>query len=592
VRRLRRAVVAAAAVALAACAAPPPSPPEAASGWTDKPVGSAQRHMVAAAHPLAADAGDRILRAGGSAVDAAIAVQMVLTLVEPQSSGIGGGLFLVHHDGRRVQAYDGRETAPAAVTPELFMVDGRPMDFMQGVVGGRSVGVPGTLRALELAHRQHGRLAWKTLFDPAIALAEQGFDVSPRLATLLAEESARGLRDDPSAAAYFHASDGTPLRAGTRLRNPALAAVLREIAAHGAAAFYTGPIADDVVAAVRGHVRNPGLLAGADLAGYRALERTPLCFDYRAWRVCGMPPPSSGTLAVAQMLGMLAGHDLSALAPVPAAFGLEPRADAVHLISEAGRLAYADRARYVADPDFVPLPGGSADALLNPAYLQRRAALIGVRSMGRADAGVPLEAQSARADDRSAELASTTHVSVADAWGNTLAMTSTIENAFGAQIMVRGFLLNNELTDFSFLPSDNGAPVANRVEPGKRPRSSMAPLLVFERTSGRLLMSVGAPGGSSIINYVAKVLVATLDWGLDVQQAIALPNFGSRNGPTELERGRASPALVDALRARGHEVRVIPQTSGLQGIQRVERGGRTAWSGGADPRREGVVRGD
>jgi gamma-glutamyltranspeptidase/glutathione hydrolase len=605
VSRLRLAV-ALAALALAGCAATPPparpdpdlrpaarpAAPEAATGWAEQAGGSAQRYIVAAAHPLAADAGRRMLRAGGSAVDAAIAVQMVLTLVEPQSSGIGGGLFLVHHDGRRVQAYDGRETAPAAATADLFMVDGRPMDFMRGVVGGRAVGVPGTLRALELAHRQHGRLAWKTLFEPAIALAEQGYAVSPRLAALLAEESARGLRDDPEAAAYFHADDGRPLRAGERLRNPALAQVLREIAEHGATAFYDGPIAQDIVARVRGHVRNPGRLAAADLSGYRALERTPLCFDYRAWRVCGMPPPSSGTLAIGQMLGMLADHDLAALAPVPAGFGPEPRADAVHLLSEAGRLAYADRARYVADPDFVALPGGSADALLSRAYLQQRAALIGARSMGRAEAGVPVAPRLSLADDRSAELASTSHVSVADAHGNVLSMTSTIENAFGAQIMVRGFLLNNELTDFSFLPSDDGVPVANRVEPGKRPRSSMAPLLVFDRDDGRLLMSVGSPGGSAIINYVAKVLVGTLDWGLDMQQAIALPNFGSRNGPTELELGRASPALVEALRARGHEVRLIPQTSGLQGIQRIERGGRTTWSGGADPRREGVVLGD
>jgi gamma-glutamyltranspeptidase/glutathione hydrolase len=589
VRRLRL-VVAAAAVALAGCAAAPP--PEAASGWTDKPGGSASRQMVAAAHPLAADAGLRMLRAGGSAVDAAIAVQLVLTLVEPQSSGIGGGLFLVHHDGRRVQTYDGRETAPAAATPELFMVDGRPMDFMRGVVGGRSVGVPGTLRALELAHRQHGRLPWKVLFEPAIALAEQGFEVSPRLATLLREDSAKALRDDAGAAAYFFEPDGMPRRAGSRLRNPALAGVLRAVAEQGAAAFHTGPIAAEIVARVRGHARNPGLLSLADLAGYRALERTPLCFDYRAWRLCGMAPPSSGTLALGQMLGMLAGHDLAALAPVPAGFGPELHADAVHLISEAGRLAYADRARYVADPDFVALPGGSADALLDATYLQKRAALIGVRSMGRAAAGTPDVQRLSRADDRSAELASTTHVSVADAWGNTLAMTSTIENAFGAQIMVRGFLLNNQLTDFSFLPSEQGVPIANRVEPGKRPRSSMTPLLVFERGSGRLLMSVGSPGGSAIINYVAKVLVGTLDWGLDVQQAIALPNFGSRNGPTELEAGRASAALVEALRARGHEVRLIAQTSGLQGIQRVERGGRTVWFGGADPRREGVVRGD
>jgi gamma-glutamyltranspeptidase/glutathione hydrolase len=600
----RRGAPVAAALWFAACTSLPPGglnyrlpegglqAPEAASGWTDKPGWAAQRRMVAAANPLATDAGYQVLQAGGSAVDAAIAVQMVLTLVEPQSSGIGGGLFLVHHDGRQVQTYDGRETAPAAAAPDLFMKDGKPMGFMAGVVGGRSVGAPGTLRALELAHRQHGKLPWKMLFEPAIALAEQGFVISPRLATLLREDNAKSLRDDPAAAAYFFETDGTPRRAGTRLRNPELAAVLRVVAERGPVAFHEGPIAQAIVAKVRNHPGNPGALSLADLSGYRAKERAPLCFEYRAWTLCGMGPPSSGPLAIGQMLGMLAARDLAALKPVPASFGPEPHPDAVHLISEAGRLAYADRARFVADPDFVALPGGNANALLSPEYLRQRGALIGERSMGRATAGVPVAPAVSRADDRSAELPSTSHVSVTDGWGNTLSMTTTIENVFGAQIMVRGFLLNNELTDFSFAPSDNGAPIANRVEPGKRPRSSMSPLLVFERASGQLVMSVGSPGGSAIINYVAKVVVGTLDWGLDVQQAIALPNFGSRNGPTELEQGRASPALVSALEARGHDVRVIHQTSGLQGIQRVVREGRVSWFGGADPRREGIVLGD
>jgi gamma-glutamyltranspeptidase / glutathione hydrolase len=566
--------------------------PEAASGFGKSRGAWAQSFMVAAANPLAAEAGQRMLKSGGSAVDAAIAVQMVLTLVEPQSSGIGGGLFLVHWDGRQVQTFDGRETAPAAATPELFIKNGQPMPFMQGVVGGRSVGTPGVLRALEMAHRQHGKLAWKALFEPAIRLAEQGFVISPRLATLLREPSAAALRDDPAAAAYFFETDGRPKAAGTRLRNPELAAVLRDVAERGAMALHEGPLAREIVAKVRGHATNPGLLSEADLAAYRAKQRTPLCFDHRRWRVCGMGPPSSGTLALGQMLGMLAGRDLAALAPPPAAGGAEPGAEAVHLLSEAGRLAFADRGRYVADPDFVPLPGGSAAALMDPAYLAQRAALIGPRSMGRASPGVPPAPAVALADDRSAELPSTSHVSVVDAQGHAVAMTTTIENAFGAQIMVRGFLLNNELTDFSFVPSENGVPVANRVEPGKRPRSSMAPLLVFDRASGELEMSLGSPGGSAIINYVAKVLVGTLDWGLDVQQAIALPNVGSRNGPTELEQGRVSPALVEALQARGHEVRVLPQTSGLQAIQRRLRDGRPAWFGGADPRREGVVLGD
>ena len=595
--------VAISTVLLLGCATPPPGlvyqapaaglqAPEAASGYAEKPGWSAQKFMVAAANPLATDAGYQVLAAGGSAVDAAIAVQMVLTLVEPQSSGIGGGLFLVHWDQRQVQTFDGRETAPAAATPELFIKDGKPMAFVDGVVGGRSVGTPGVLRALELAHRQHGKLAWKTLFQPAIQLAEQGFLVSPRLATLLREESALPLRNDPVAAAYFFEADGTPKAAGTRLRNPELAAVLRDVAERGAIAFYEGPIARDIAAKVRGHATNPGLLTEADLASYRAKTREPLCFDYRLWRLCGMPPPSSGPLALAQMLGMLTSRNLAAVPPVKVGAVLEPSAEAVHLISEAGRLAYADRGRYVADPDFVSLPGGSAAALLSPAYLAQRATLITERSMGRATPGLPAVPVASLADDRSLELASTSHVSVVDASGNAVSMTTTIENVFGAQMMVRGFLLNNELTDFSFAPSENGVPIANRVEGGKRPRSSMSPLLVFDKASGELVMSVGSPGGSAIINYVAKVLVATLDWGLDVQQAISMPNFGSRNGPTELEQDRASPALVDALKAKGHEVRVMPQTSGLQGIQRNIRSGQRGWFGGADPRREGVVMGD
>lgn len=588
------------AVALAGCAAPArlgtpadlPAAPEGASGFVAKPGWTAARHMVAAAHPLAAQAGLRMLREGGSAVDAAVAVQLVLNLVEPQSSGIGGGLFLLHQDGRRVQAYDGRETAPAAATPDLFVRDGRPLPFLEAVVGGRSVGVPGALRALELAHLQHGRLPWKTLFEPAIELAENGFEIGPRLATLLRQPDAQGLRRDPEAAAYFFEPDGRPKAAGTRLRNPAFAALLRTIAERGADAWYEGALAREIVAAVRGHAANPGRLAEADLAGYRAKERPPLCFDHRRWRVCGMPAPSSGTLAIGQMLGMLEGRGLAALRPVPAPFGLEAHPQAVHLIAEAGRLAYADRARYVADPDFVTLPGGNADAMLSPKYLQERGALIGERSLGRAPAGVPLAPAVSRADDRSVELPSTSHVSIVDGEGRMLAMTSSIENVFGAQVMVRGVLLNNQLTDFSFVPDEGGRPVANRVEPGKRPRSSMTPLLVFERASGVPVMSLGSPGGSAIINHVMKVLVATLDWELDLQQAIALPNFGSRNGPTELERGRVSPALVEALTARGHELRIIDQTSGLHAIQRVERDGRAAWFGGADPRREGIAAGD
>ncbi|HPM69267.1 MAG TPA: gamma-glutamyltransferase, partial [Piscinibacter sp.] len=409
-------------MALAACSAtlapnPTPAAPESASGFTDKPGWHATRHMVSAAHPLAVQAGLRMLSGGGSAVDAAIATQMVLALVEPQSSGLGGGLFLVHHDGRRVQAYDGRETAPAQAGPGLFLREGRPMGFAEALVGGRAVGVPGVLRALELAHAQHGRLPWAVLFEPAIELAERGAPVGARLARLLREPLAQGLRNDPQAAALFFNRDGAPLAAGQTLRNPALAAVLRTVATQGAAAFYRGEIARDIVARVRGHAGNPGLLDEADLAGYRAIERAPLCFEHRRWRLCGMPPPSSGTLAVGQMLGMLETRGIEALRPRPAPWGLEPDAQAVHLFSEAGRLAFADRARYVADPDFAPLPGLGAATLLDADYLKQRAALIGPRSMGRAAAGTPLGPLMSLADDHSPELASTTQVSVVDGFG-------------------------------------------------------------------------------------------------------------------------------------------------------------------------------
>jgi gamma-glutamyltranspeptidase / glutathione hydrolase len=565
-----------------------PAAPEAASGWTDKPGWRASQWMVAAANPLAADAGHDILAAGGSALDAAIAVQMVLTLVEPQSSGIGGGAFLMHWDGQRVQAFDGRETAPAAALDNLFLRDGRPLPQADAVAGGRSVGVPGVLRMLEAAHRQHGTLPWNALFEPAIRLAERGFAISPRLATMLAKE--RRLIQDAQARAYFYNADGTPKAAGTVLKNPALAAVLREIAARGADALHTGAIARDIAAKVRSHATHPGMLAEQDLADYRPKEREPLCFAYRTVRICGMPAPSSGTIALAQILGMLetapAARAFPTLVPKRESDGRwSVPAQAVHLYSEAARLAYADRAAYVADADFVDVPTAG---LLDRDYLRQRAALIGETSMGTAQAGVPPGVAAAQADDHSPERPSTSHVSVVDARGNAVSMTTTIEDAFGSRQMVHGFLLNNQLTDFSLAPRDAaGRLVANRLQPGKRPRSSMAPLLVFDGASGQLRMTLGSPGGSAIINYVGKVLVGTLDWGLDVQDAISLPNFGSRNGPTELEAGRAGPTLADALTARGHSVRLIEQTSGAQAIARTDGG----WFAGADPRREGVARG-
>lgn len=566
--------------------APLPHAPEGASGYQEKAAVTAEKYMVVAAHPLAAEAGERVLRAGGAAVDAAIAVQMVLTLVEPQSSGIGGGGFMLHYDGKEVRAYDGRETAPAAADHSLFLDDmGKPLPFFDAVVGGKSVGVPGVLRMLELSHRRYGRLPWPDLFEPAIRLAEEGFPVSPRLATLL--QSEQHLKKDPEAAAYFYDAQGNPWPVGHKLTNPALAQVLREIATHGAQAFYEGPVARDIAYKVRRHPQVPGLLSETDMLDYRAVVREPVCSDYKQWTVCGMPPPSSGGIAVAQILGILSNTPIHQYGPQQGNL----RSEAVHLFSEAGRLAYADRNRYVADTDFVPLPGNSIAPLIDKNYLAWRASLIGQHSMGKATAGHPLGIEMAAGDDRSPERPSTTHFSIVDSYGNALAMTSSIEDAFGSRQMVHGFLLNNQLTDFSFEARDERGWIANRVQGGKRPRSSMAPTLVFDRQSGELMMAIGSPGGSAIINYVAKALIAHLDWGLDIQQAINLPNFGSRNGPTELEQDLTKAYLVSELQSRGHTVRLLPQTSGLHGFVRARPGAEFNWVGGADPRREGVALG-
>jgi gamma-glutamyltranspeptidase/glutathione hydrolase len=575
---------------LAACAAAPerPSQPEPSSAFrAGVRTVTAQRQMAASANPLATQAGLEALRAGGSAVDAAITIQLVLALVEPQSSGLGGGAFLMHWDGRQVVAFDGRETAPMAVDERLFLTaDGKPMAFYEAVVGGRAVGTPGAVRLLEAAHRQYGRLPWARLFESAVRLSENGFPMSPRLHAQLAAE--KYLKGDRAAAAYFYNVDGTPKAIGTMVRNPELAATLRAVAGGGADAFYAGPIAADVVQSVRLHP-NAGLLSLSDFAAYRVKQREAVCSDYKAWRVCGMPPPSSGGIAVAQMLGIFTHRNIAVFPPDDAP-QLEPRTEAVHLFSEAGRLAFADRNLYVADSDFVAV---NVAGLLDPTYLKQRAQLIGPRSMGIAQPGVPPGTAAAFAPDPAPLKAATSHISVVDASGNAVSMTTTIEDAFGARLMVRGFLLNNQLTDFSFAPEVDGKPVANRVQPGKRPRSSMAPTLVFDRASGALVAIVGSPGGSQIIGYVAKTLVGVLDWNLDIQQAIALPNFGSRNGPTEVEKGRISANVVEGLKARGHDVREIDMASGLQGIVRVRLpDGRLGWAGGADPRREGVALGD
>ncbi|WP_346656779.1 gamma-glutamyltransferase [Pseudomonas sp. SWRI18] len=589
------------ALALVGCHPPiaeQPPAPELGSGYrANLAPRHAERHMAAAANPLAAEAGREMLRQGGSAIDAAIAMQAVLTLVEPQSSGIGGGAFIMLWDGANVHAYDGRETAPAGATERLFLTaDGKPMTFAEAQIGGRSVGTPGVLRALELAHKKTGRLQWAKLFEPAIRLSEQGFAISARLHSLIAAD--RYIVQSPEMAAYFLNADGTPKATGTLLKNPALASVFKRIAKEGPDALYRGPIADEIARKVQGH-RNAGSLSLADLKGYTAKERMPLCTDYRQWRVCGMPPPSSGGVAIAQILGTLQALQardpalaIAAMQPVksPSPASLEPTADAVHLLAEAGRLAFADRALYVADADFVPVP---VAGLIAPDYLAKRAALIGERSMGIAKPGLPAGIQVAYAPDRSPLRISTSQVVAVDDRGGAVSMTTTVEAAFGAHVMVQGFLLNNQMTDFSFIPAEDGQPVANRVEPGKRPRSAMAPTLVFDRKSGELLATLGSPGGSQIIEYVSKSLVAMLDWKLDPQAAIGLPNFGSRNGATELETGLFSPALKQALKDKGHALNEIEMTSGIQAIVRTrDAQGKVSLIGGADPRREGEAVGD
>ena len=599
---------------LAACSTPlpPPKPPQRSFQYVipADPLNAVNpqparafnaRFAIAAANPLATDAGFQVLKAGGSAVDAAIAVQMVLTLVEPQSSGIGGGAFVLHWDGRELSAWDGRETAPASADETLFLrADGKPMPFADAVVGGRSVGTPGAVRVLEVLHRRQGKLPWAELFAPAIALAEAGFLVSPRLHLQLKADP--HLRKTPNARAFYYQavpSGGVePLPVGHLLKNPALAEVLRAVAARGSAALHGGPVAADIVARVRGHATNPGRLSEADLAGYAPKQREPICTDWKTiYRVCGMPPPSSGHIAIMQMLGVLERLPQTGL---PHQGGV-PSAGWLHQYTEAARLAFADRSQYIADPDFVSPPAGDWRSLLGPAYLTQRAALVGAQSMQVAKPGLPEVAKSEPVMATYAPMPEqpergTSHVSIVDGDGRAIAMTTTIEAVWGSRLMSDGgsgkpggFMLNNQLTDFSLAPADaEGRPIATRVQPGKRPRSSMSPTLVFDKRDGRLLISAGSPGGAAIIHFTAKTLVGTLAWGLSPQDAIDSPNFGSFNGPTLLERGRFPAATVDALKARGHLVEEVEMTSGLQAIQRVPGG----WVGGADRRREGVVMGD
>jgi gamma-glutamyltranspeptidase/glutathione hydrolase len=595
-----------------------PLQPEIATGFTPKTEAISQRFAVAAAHPLATQAGLEMLQAGGSAVDAAVAVQMVLGLVEPQSSGLGGGAFLVHAADANVQVFDGRETAPAAVTEEALLDDaGQPLAFHKAVVGGRAVGTPGVLHMLALAHQQHGVLPWSRLFEPAIRLARQGFAISPRLHAQLKADAY--LRLDPEARAYFYQAQAPlePHPVGHVLRNPELAHVLQRIATEGVSAFYRGEVAQAIVDKVQQHPSNPGRLQLSDLANYQAKVRAPLCFDLsadsagaaqdQAWvqgggtsshsptaapqyRVCGAPPPSSGTLAMAQILGMLPHAPMAG--PSWSASG--PDASWLYAYHEASRLAFADRAHYVADPDFVAPPGGDWQSLLQPDYLKSRAQLIKPVAAAQVLPGepVPRAAQNVSAMAEQPE-AGTSHLSIVDAQGRAVAMTTTIEDAFGARQMVKGFLLNNELTDFSFVPRDaQGRPVANRVQPGKRPRSSMSPTLVFDKTTGQLRMSLGSPGGAMIIHFTTKTLLGVLQQGLSAQAAIDIPNFGSLGGPMVLEPGRFSASTVDDLRARGMAVRTQALTSGVHVVVRQQRDSRSVWIGAADPRREGVALGE
>lgn len=607
----------------AALTAAPPAPPgtsaardlslnpEIASGFRRgmTPV-STRSYAVSTANPIATEAACAVLREGGSAADALVTAQLVLGLVEPQASGIGGGAFLLYYDAASgaVEAYDGRETAPAAATENYLRwisdTDRTPPK-PDARASGRSVGVPGVLRMLELAHREHGKTDWRELFDPAIALADRGFVISPRLAAQIADSAAE-LALDENARAYFLQPDGTPEPAGTVLTNPALSKTLSTLATEGADAFYTGGLAENIVAAAGSATggRTPSLLSTADLADYEPVKRTALCDGYRGYEICGMPAPSSGGSTVAATLGILENFDLAALAPQnPDLDGGTPRAEAVHLIAEAERLAYADRNKYVADPAFVALPGGSPQAMIAPDYLRGRSALIDPgRSMGEARPGdlgpVPLGLGPQPPEH------GTSHISVVDRYGNAAAMTTTVESAFGSFHMVDGFLLNNQLTDFAAEPAaPDGTPVANRLEPGKRPRSSMAPTLVFDRAAsgerGALAYVTGSPGGAVIIQFVVKTLIGMLDWGLNPQQAVSAVSFGAGNSPVTGIGGEhpaidttddgANDPLVRRLRELGHQVSVAPQTSGLSVLR---RDGDEGWTGGADPRREGVVLGD
>ncbi len=569
-----------------------PRQPEIGTGYTPKPGWETSEFAVAAANPLAADAGYQVLQNGGSAVDAAVAIQMVLTLTEPQSSGIGGGAFLMHWDGETVGAYDGREIAPAGAGETLFLDDdGEPLPFDEAVHSGRSVGVPGTLAMLKTVHEKYGRLPWEELFRPAITLAGEGFSLSPRLHQQLTRE--KRLPEDEIARNLFYDEDGNAHPSGYILKNPALAENFRKIAEEGITVFYEGVIAADIVRRVQEHP-DPGPITVDDMARYptQNLTRDPICTPWLDYTICGFPPPSSGHLTMMQALGIMEHLD----APEVILQDSVPTAEWLHHFFESFKLAFADRNRYIADPAFIDPPGDSWETMLHPEYLQLRAAQIGNASMGIAEPGDPGSTGLQKGRHPEQPDQGTSHISIIDRYGNAVSMTTTIEQGFGSRIMSDGgtglpggFLLNNELTDFSLSPTDSdGVPIANRVEPGKRPRSSMSPTLVFDRDGGRLLASVGSPGGAAIIHYTAKTLIGMYVFGLNAQEAIDLPNFVNTNGPSVLEEGRFPREIMDTLEAMGHEVAERSLTSGIQAIRVTEDG----FFGGADPRREGVVMGE
>ena len=552
--------------------------PEAAGAIEQKKLVEAHHFMVAAANPKAVEAGYAVLKNGGSAMDAYVAVQAVLGLVEPQSSGIGGGAFAVYYDAakQKVTTFDARETAPLEATPELFQhEDGTTYKFYDAVIGGRSVGTPGTVALMQKLHNVHGKLPWNSLFEPAIKLATDGFEVSPRLAGAISQTH-ESLAKFPETAEYFLDKSGQPLAEGTLLKNPKYANTLKHIASTGAEGFYHGQIAEDIVNTVRSISDNPGVLSLADFQTYKVKERPATCLPYEAFDICGMGPPSSGALTVGQILGITQHFDLASMGP--------ESAQAWQIIGDASRLAFADRGRYMADTDFVPMPEG----LLDKSYLATRAQLITPgKALSSVAAGEPRWQKAVvQADDQSIEFPSTSHISIVDAEGNALSITTTIENGFGSRVMSNGFLLNNELTDFSFASYSEGYPIANRLEPGKRPRSSMAPTIVLK--DDKPYMVVGSPGGSRIIGYVSKALIAHLEWGMDMQSAISMPNMLNRFGTYDIEKGTSAESLAPELETMGFDVSVKDLNSGLQGIV-IENG---KLYGGADPRREGIVMGD